>query len=331
MRRNMLIFIVMTMIYVVGTEAADQSRGVNFQGRLLSTEGLPINGSVTVDVTLFNDSVSGEMVYFENIGSISVQNGLYAFQWGSHGSSIVTRAETVAVTDGNAATFTNMLQMVPVIQYTVAITDGTYEWNDATGSSHPSEFVCGIDHESGFVSVFYPQGAPSSGIVVSASYDSLTHGLQPALLTQSNLWLQTSINSEPLDPRTELMNTPFAGVACSIQGENIYVDGLTGNVGIHTTNPQAMLHVNGEMCSKLISLETTLLNANDNLTEVNEAKISGNLINLTDNSSQHGMTDLRVRLDNNPDNETSGLQNGHVAFLLEVCLDGEYYYIPLFK
>ena len=66
-------------------------------------------------------------------------------------------------------------------------------------------------------------------------------------------------NNMPLSPRQQVLSVPFAvnsenainsknaEIAKTVQGEKIYVDPNSGNVGIGKTNPAGKLHVNGNI------------------------------------------------------------------------------------
>ena len=59
---------------------------INFRGQLLDSNGLPVTGTVSIDLRVFPSQTGGAQLYLENIGSVEVINGLYAFQFGSNGS-----------------------------------------------------------------------------------------------------------------------------------------------------------------------------------------------------------------------------------------------------
>ena len=63
---------------------------INFRGQLLDSNGQPVTSSVTIDLRVFPSESGGTQLYIENIGSVEVLNGLYAFQFGSNGSSDFT-------------------------------------------------------------------------------------------------------------------------------------------------------------------------------------------------------------------------------------------------
>ena len=59
---------------------------VNFRGQLLDFNGHLVTGTASIDLRVFPSQTGGAQLYIENIGSVEVINGLYAFQFGSNGS-----------------------------------------------------------------------------------------------------------------------------------------------------------------------------------------------------------------------------------------------------
>ena len=53
-----------------------------------------------------------------------------------------------------------------------------------------------------------------------------------ALASNPNAWLEVSVDGSPLLPRQRLVAVPFANVAGTIQGENLSVDPVTGDVHV---------------------------------------------------------------------------------------------------
>jgi hypothetical protein len=51
-----------------------------------------------------------------------------------------------------------------------------------------------------------------------------------ALASNPTAWLEVSVDGSPLLPRQRLVAVPFANVAGTIQGENLSVDPVSGNV-----------------------------------------------------------------------------------------------------
>lgn len=55
---------------------------VNYQGRLMDTNGVPVNGSISVSVSIYTTDTGGVPVWDQDVGSVSVTNGLYSFEFG---------------------------------------------------------------------------------------------------------------------------------------------------------------------------------------------------------------------------------------------------------
>jgi len=77
LRKN-LIFVV--LINIKATPAI-----INYQGRLLKTNGQPVdNGYVPVSVKLYDAESGGTKIYEESIGQVAVVDSLYSFQFGTN-------------------------------------------------------------------------------------------------------------------------------------------------------------------------------------------------------------------------------------------------------
>ncbi|NKB23644.1 MAG: hypothetical protein GKR87_04560 [Kiritimatiellae bacterium] len=58
---------------------------INYQGRLIDTNGTPVHGNVNIDVAVYTNISGGAGIYFEQIGLVPVQQGIYSFGWESSG------------------------------------------------------------------------------------------------------------------------------------------------------------------------------------------------------------------------------------------------------
>ena len=56
---------------------------MNYQGRLLDVTGQPINSNVTVSVGIYTNDLSGAAAYWEDVGVVPVQDGVYSFRFGT--------------------------------------------------------------------------------------------------------------------------------------------------------------------------------------------------------------------------------------------------------
>ena len=97
---------------------ADVPALINYQGLLTDINGNVITGNKTVSISIHDASTNGAQLYIESIGSVTVQNGIYSFQFGS-GPTFTTTLATgsqhwLQVTlDGIAQTPRERLVSVP--------------------------------------------------------------------------------------------------------------------------------------------------------------------------------------------------------------------------
>lgn len=66
----------------------DETTLMNYQGRLLDTNGAPINGVISVSIGIYTSSTAEASVYSESVGNVTVQNGLYSFTYGTNASAV---------------------------------------------------------------------------------------------------------------------------------------------------------------------------------------------------------------------------------------------------
>lgn len=91
---------------------------INYQGLLTDINGNVVSGSKTVSISIHDAATNGTQLYTENIGSVTAQNGIYSFQFGSgptFASTLSTGAQHwLQVTlDGIAQTPRERLVSVP--------------------------------------------------------------------------------------------------------------------------------------------------------------------------------------------------------------------------
>ena len=101
---------------------------VNYQGKLSDTNGAPVTGNVTIDVAVYTNAAGGPAVYSENIGSVSVYQGLYSFTWGSqallpHLLSAAALWQELVI-DGEAMSPRQQLVAVPYALVAKTVEDG---------------------------------------------------------------------------------------------------------------------------------------------------------------------------------------------------------------
>ncbi len=62
---------------------ADVPSLINYQGLLTDINGNVVSGSKTVSISIHDAATDGTQLYSESLGSVTVQNGIYSFQFGS--------------------------------------------------------------------------------------------------------------------------------------------------------------------------------------------------------------------------------------------------------
>jgi hypothetical protein len=62
---------------------ADVPSLTNYQGLLTDINGNVVSGSKSISIAVFDASTNGAQLYSESLGSVTVQNGVYSFQFGS--------------------------------------------------------------------------------------------------------------------------------------------------------------------------------------------------------------------------------------------------------
>ena len=62
---------------------ADIPSLINYQGLLTDNNGNVVTGNKAISIAIYDASTNGTLLYSENIGTITVQNGVYSFQFGS--------------------------------------------------------------------------------------------------------------------------------------------------------------------------------------------------------------------------------------------------------
>jgi hypothetical protein len=107
---------------------------INYQGRLTDTNGDAVTGDVSMSLKMFDAATDGNEIYSEDIGTVTLDsNGVYSFEFGASGQSVVDREDTIAVADGSATTYTGSVLSTP-LSGTLSVADGTYSWNIIDGN-----------------------------------------------------------------------------------------------------------------------------------------------------------------------------------------------------
>ena len=213
---------------------------INYQGLLLDDNGSKVTGVKAITLKVFTGATDGngtKEIYDENVGDVAITDGLYAFNFGGTGQSVITTTETVGTGDGSTQIFNYTVEHPPVLDGTATITKYQSDdnatvldsWTQTGGSANPN-YIASVVNASGAVAVTNSAAAPGSGQLLEVTYDYNSVGIMGALATNSNAWLEVSVDGSALLPRQRLVAVPFANVAGTIQGENLSVDPISGNV-----------------------------------------------------------------------------------------------------
>ena len=188
---------------------------INYQGRLTDANGDAVTGDVTMSLKMFDAATGGNEIYSEDIGTVTLDsNGIYSFEFGAGGQSVVSTSESIATTDGSNQVFNATLENLPV-DGSVSISDGTYTWSQANGSSSSTEFTASVTPSSGAVSAIYLGSSPASYVDITASYNYADATLSGALSSHNSHWLELSVDGTAQSPRERVLSVPFAQVAGS--------------------------------------------------------------------------------------------------------------------
>jgi hypothetical protein len=129
---RMLAIVLMTMGSAGGVPSI-----MNYQGRLLDSEGRPLNTNVTVSIALHTNDTGGAAVYAEDIGSVAVQNGIYGFHFGTNApavSSALRNPECWLEVTVDATTLSprHLLVATPYAVRSSEV-EGSEQWDEAYG------------------------------------------------------------------------------------------------------------------------------------------------------------------------------------------------------
>ena len=238
--KNSIVCIPLLVACLLGSLSAAIPQLINYQGLLLDDNGTKVTGIKAITLKVFTGATDGngtKEIYDENVGNVSITDGLYAFNFGGTGLSVITTTETVGSGDGSQQIYNYTVLHPPVLADSATIVKSDVNasalatWSQTGGSDDPS-FISSVVNSSGAVSVTNASGAPAPGEEVKITYDYNSVGIMGALASNPNAWLEVSVDGSPLLPRQRLVAVPFANVAGTIQGENLSVDPVSGIVKI---------------------------------------------------------------------------------------------------
>jgi hypothetical protein len=191
---------------------------INYQGKLTGDDGQPANGSASVKIRVFDSETGGRLTYSEDIGAVTVTNGIYSFRFGASGSSVRFFTETIATTDGVTQIFNHVTANKPIAPGSVGVTDGANTWSE---SASTGTITGNLNLGTGAVTAIYLTGPPLAGSTLSVTYGYQDSGIVGALVDNNQSWLEVEIDAKTFSPRKQLVAMPFALVA----GEALSVSG----------------------------------------------------------------------------------------------------------
>ena len=299
----------LTALFVCSAITAAVPSEINYQGRLTDANGDAVTGDVAMSLKMFDAATDGNEIYSEDIGTVTLNsNGIYSFEFGASGQSVVSTSESIATTDGTNSIFNATLGNLPV-DGSVSVSDGTYTWSQANGSSSSTEFTASVTPSSGAVSAIYLNGAPTASTDITASYSYLDATLSGALSSHASHWLELLVDGTAQTPRERVLSVPFAQVAGSTN-QNPRLGSIINNIllGLHGRLPAVYTTNDGFLLDNTTSVSTndsvnfTVATNADYLRfiRLNITKSTGNYTNLvvtfnyTDNTqSVYSNDDLR--------------------------------------
>jgi len=194
---------------------------LNFQGVLLDSSGNGVTGTRAMTVKLYDAAIGGNLLYTEDLGNVSVNKGVYSFNFGTNGTSNAKVTETVATTDGTLSSFQKILSNTNVVAGSVTVADGTYTWDQVNGSSDGGiKFDASYSTSLKRITVNYYNGAPTVGKTIAVTYRSPSSGVLGVLSNEKDPWLEISVAGVPQSTRQKLAATPYSLRAARVDEES---------------------------------------------------------------------------------------------------------------
>ena len=187
--------------------------GINYQGVLTDSQGQPVTGTRTMSIKLYDAATSGTPLYTEDLGTVSVTDGVFSFEFGTSGTSNAEQSDTVAITDGSASSFQKVLSAASVVAGSVSVSDGTYTWSQSGGSSNDDDFGVAYSTNLRRVTVTYFNGAPTAGRTITATCRTPASGISGALAGDNQPWAEITVDGVAQVPRQKILTVPFASVS----------------------------------------------------------------------------------------------------------------------
>ena len=196
--------------------AAEVPSLINYQGRITGPGGAPATGTRNFELKIYDAQDGGNLLYSEDMGAITLgEGGVYGFRFGASGTSVATRSETLATTDGTLTVFNGTLSAT-AIPGSVSLSDGTFTWSQSAGSSAPANFIGSFVAANGTASAIYIQGAPAAGTPIEVSFNYEEAGITGALSSGSSHWIELTVDGTVQATRERVLAVPFALKAGSV-------------------------------------------------------------------------------------------------------------------
>jgi hypothetical protein len=194
----------------LATAAAEVPSLINYQGRITGPGGAPATGTRNFELKIYDAQAGGNLLYSEDMGAITLgEGGVYGFRFGASGTSVATRSETLATTDGTLTVFNGTLSAT-AIPGSVSLSDGTFTWSQSAGSSAPANFIGSFVAANGTASAIYIQGAPAAGTPIEVSFNYEEAGITGALSSGSSHWIELTVDGTVQATRERVLAVPFA-------------------------------------------------------------------------------------------------------------------------
>ena len=259
---NIKPFMIWLRIFILGslmqTSFAAPSE-LNFQGVLLDSSGNGVTGTRTMTVKLYDAAIGGNLLYTEDLGNISVNKGVYSFNFGLSGTGNASTTETVATTDGTAITYQKIVAAPSVASGSVSVTDGTYTWDQANGSSNDNDFGVVYSTSLRRITVTYYSGAPAAGRVIRATYRAPATGIAGVLDGATQPWIEVTVNGTAQSPRQKILAAPYAVTADKLSdtGTQAIITSLRGELASVYSLLASVVAGGGVVTNNLLGSPTT--------------------------------------------------------------------------
>ena len=240
--KNKLIFLAAIVVSVTSLWATPSE--INYQGVLTDQQGNPINGVRAMQIKIYDAPTGGTLLYSEDLGNVQVQDGIYSFAFGANGTSNALTTETIAIANGTVSTFQKVLAAPTVVAGSVTVTDGTYTWDQANGSSNENDFSVAYSPNLRRVTVTYYNGNPAAGKTITAKFRAPGLGISGALAEDNQPWIEVSLAGVAQAPRQKVLTVPFASIASQaievmpkVQSKILPIESVSASVGGGSGSP----------------------------------------------------------------------------------------------